>query len=160
MELAKTGNYLTFELKIGSLDGRLISEDYHSPDTDESRQLWEQLKKVIKEAATYDDFETKVHLMNWECGSIIIAVNMIKNIQAIWTDVEVRSLVKRAEMGIRELKLNPLELLSIVPGKLIKCDLEISSALEDTIDGFLESFEQRLLSLTVNGDPSKYIIKE
>ena len=128
-------------------------------DKQQTELLWDRIEEVIREAASFKDFETKVTLEDWQPGSIIIIVNVIKNIKSLWTKEEVERFVERFTKGIEKLKLeSPLKFSSVNIGNFIMCELAISSTCEDMmemVDGFLDTFEQKLIPFSVNGAPGK-----
>ena len=159
-QLKKEGNYLSMAIQINTLDGSPIPREYHEFNTDETELLWDRIEEVISEAASFKDFETKVTLEDWQPGSIIIIVNVIKNIKSLWTKEEVERFVERFTKGIEKLKLeSPLKFISLNIGNFIMCELAISSTCEDMmemVDGFLDTFEQKLIPFSVNGAPGEF----
>ena len=157
-ELTTEANYLSYEMVVDTCDGSELDRNYTSFDTDESRLLWDQLKDVIAESATFDTFETKIHLDKWLHSPIVMVANIIKNIKNRWTDQEIDSFLERALKGINEIKLAwPMEFISLVPDNFIKCDLIISASskeMMEVVECFLDSFERKLVKFSRNGDPN------
>ena len=159
-ELSEQGDYLSFQLVLDMSDGRPVPERYQEIGTRESMELWERLKPAIVEAAKFEKFDTTVKLMKWGPGSIILIVDIIKNVNSLWTEEEVNTIVERADSTLRQIKFDiPLQYTSIIPANFLKFQIDIISHNEDVIDtvgSLTDSFKRKLLRRAVNGDPSEF----
>ena len=62
-----------------AVGGSSVPQCYEHEDTEESIQLWRQLKKSIKKAVEEErDVNVDVNLTDWKVGSIKISFHIIK----------------------------------------------------------------------------------
>ena len=155
----KDGNYLSLIVSIQNSDGTPISKNYQYYDKPASRKLWKQVEAVVKEAATYEDFETRVDLEKWIINSITIVMNVIKNVNCLWNAEEIETFLERVTNGLSEIELDPpLEFISIEADYFLKFRIDVFSPNEDVIEAvksFSHMFQEQLLHRSINGTPSK-----